>query len=187
MVGWQPQRWADQQADGIDYSQGDLTTRTRAIPKLELAGVETSEMDRATYVGNILLIAHPLQHQLTRKREPDIRCCVLKNKPSRLECVAKPEDSAVVGSQSLAPGLQIRSQVFLEDVTSNYPTMSLSRLDTIPDDQILVFWVEIARFRVVPPVVMEGEPPEPWMDIRDPSVGDLVGSSRCYEDTPSNT
>lgn len=128
-----------------------------------------------------------MRHQLTRKREADIRCYVLKNKPLRLECVAQPKDSAVVDSQPAAPGLQTQPGVFLQDITSHYPDMSHSRLETIPDDQILVFWAEVARFQVVPPVVSEGEPPEPWMDIRDPSSGDIVGSSRCYEDTPSNT
>lgn len=30
--------------------------------------------------------------------------------------------------------------------------------------------------------MMEDEPPEPWMDVLD-STGNIVGSSRCYEDT----
>lgn len=104
-----------------------------------------------------------------------------------MEHVAEPESLVAADPQSATLELHIRSMVSLEDIISNYPALSLSRLETIPDDQMLVFWAEHTHFRVTPPVVSEGEPPEPWMDIRDPSTGDIAGSCRCYEDIPSNT
>lgn len=104
-----------------------------------------------------------------------------------MEHVAEPEASVIVDPQSATLELHIRSPVSLEDIISNYPDLSLSQLETIPDDQILIFWAEHTRFQVTPPVVSEGEPPERWMDIRDPFTGDIAGSSRCYEDIPSNT
>lgn len=83
------------------------------------------------------------------------------------------------------PSRSTCSRVSLDDIPSEYPQLSLSTLATIPDDQIIVFWAEHARFTVSPPVAGTGEPRDPWSHIWDPT-GETVGFSRCYEDTETS-
>lgn len=115
-----------------------------------------------------------------------MHCYVLKNTPLRLERVAARPGSPVPPAASSSPSKHhSHPPVSLDDIRSQYPQLSLER---IPDDQVLVFWAECARFSVSPPVVSKGEPPEPWMDILVPgSARENVGSTRGYEDTPGNT
>lgn len=80
------------------------------------------------------------------------------------------------------PSRSTCSRVSLEDIPSEYPHLSLSKLATIPDDQIIVFWAECARFTVSPPAAGRDEPRETWSEILDPTK-EIAGFSRCYEDT----
>lgn len=115
-----------------------------------------------------------------------MHCYVLNNTPLRLERVAGRSESPIPPAASQSPSEHHpHPQISLDDIRSQYPQLSLEQ---IPDDQVLVFLAECARFSVSPPVVSEGDPPEPWMDILVPgSAGENAGSTRCYEDTPRNT
>lgn len=118
-------------------------------------------------------------------RTPAVQVYVLKNTPLRLERVATKPGNPNPPTTSQSPSQHDpHSQVFLHDIRSHYQQLSLEH---IPDDQVLVFWAECARFSVSPSPVLKGEPPEPWMDILAVgSNGENAGSTRCYENTPGN-
>lgn len=111
---------------------------------------------------------------------------VLKNMPLRLERVATRPGNPIPPNPSQCPSQHTpHSQISLDDMRSQYPQLALEK---IPDDQVLVFWAECARFCVSPSPVLMDEPPEPWMDILAlGSNGENVGSMRCYENLSENT
>ncbi|KAF5491796.1 hypothetical protein CGCS363_v011191 [Colletotrichum siamense] len=80
--------------------------------------------------------------------DPVISCYILRREPLRLVQVRL----SFLDNPKNPPVARGSSAVFLDVVKDHYPALTTEVLDRTPEDQILLFWADSARFRVTGPI-----------------------------------
>ncbi|CAI0650764.1 unnamed protein product [Colletotrichum noveboracense] len=80
--------------------------------------------------------------------DPIISCYILRREPLRLVQVRL----LFLDNPKNPPVARGSSAVFLDVVKHHYPALTTEVLDRTPEDQILFFWADSARFRVTGPI-----------------------------------